>query len=171
MANFDPICEWLLRLEDSRLAGIPVNLGDGAGITRFGITSNNVPMPAGFYDGSMGTADALAAAKAHYRAKDWAIIDGDQIADDAEAATIFSFAVNGGDETEIKLVQTALGIPADGKVGPFTLSALNKPGAAGKIRDAQAQHYRNIYNSNPAKWGKFINGWLRRAALIYPATL
>lgn len=167
MANFDPICEWLLRQEDATLAGRVVNLGDGAGFTRFGITSKNVAMPDGYFT-DMPTAQALQAAKAHYRAVDWARIHGDDIQSDECAASLFSFCINGGDTTEIEIAQAAFGLNADGVVGPATLAALNQPGAGDRVRAAQAQHYRNIYAKHPedAKW---IHGWLLRAARVYPS--
>ena len=37
MVNFSPICEWVLRQEDSTLSGVVNNLGDGGGLTRYGI--------------------------------------------------------------------------------------------------------------------------------------
>lgn len=168
MANFDPICEWLLRQEDSTLAGKIVNLGDGAGFTRFGITSKNVTnMPDGFFT-TMPTPQALQAAKAHYRAVDWARMRGDQITSDECAASLFSFCVNGGDTTEIEIVQRAFGLTADGNIGPITLAALNAPGAGDKVRQAQYAHYDALFRANPddAKW---INGWHKRALRIYPS--
>lgn len=169
MANFTPICIWLLRQEDATLRGEVLNLGDGAGFTRFGITSKNVPdMPDEFYS-TMPTDQAIQAAEDHYRAVDWARMHGDQITSDECAASLFSFCVNGGDTTEIEIVQAYLGLTADGSVGPMTLAALNAPGAGDKVRAAQAKHYTDLYNANPAKEGKWIHGWLLRAARVYPS--
>lgn len=169
MANFSPICIWLLRQEDATLKGDIVNLGDGAGFTRFGITSKNFPnMPDGFFS-TMPTEQAIQCAEDHYRAVDWARMHGDQITSDECAASLFSFCVNGGDTTEIEIVQRAFGLTADGNIGPMSLAALNAPGAGDKVRAAQAQHYTNLYNANPVANARWIHGWLNRANRVYPS--
>lgn len=52
MASFGSIIEWVLRLEDRTLAGKTMNLGDGAGLTRFGVTTKNCPTMSSEFWGS-----------------------------------------------------------------------------------------------------------------------
>ena len=167
MADAAGCITWVLRQEDATLSGKIEDLGDGAGKTRFGITSKNVTMPDGYFT-DMPTPQALQCAIAHYRAVDWARIHGDQIGLDDVAGSLLSFCVNGGDTTEIKIMQRAFGLTPDGGVGTLTLAAWNGPGAGDKIRAAQAQHYKDIYNADPVKNQRWIHGWLNRAARVYP---
>lgn len=168
MANAANCIQWVLRQEDATLAGKVENLGDGAGITRFGITSKNFPsMPDGFYS-SMPTVLALQCAIDHYTQNDWTRIRGDEITLNDVAGSMLSFCINGGDTTEIEICQRAFGLTVDGVVGNLTLEAWNGDGAGDKIRAAQAQHYKDIYNANPLKNQRWIHGWLNRAARVYP---
>lgn len=169
MADFDGIVVWVLRQEDSRLNGQIVDLHDGAGLTRFGLTQRDdaAYLPANFFT-DMPAAAALEASKPVYRLKYWRGMAGDQISNDDSAASLFSFAVNGGEISEIELAQRALGLTPDGNVGPATIAALNDAGAGAKIRAAQAVHYSAIARNNPDKYGRFLGGWLTRANRIYP---
>lgn len=171
MANFGPICEWLLRQEDSALSGVIKNLGDGAGLTRFGLTtrddSNLLPENFWMDEVSAGSAEALSITA--YKQKYWNPFHGDEIEADEVAASIFSFCVNGGELSEIHIFQRAFGLNPDGVVGPATLAAWNTPGAGDRIRQAQLAHYNAIYDSNPAYYGQWINGWRKRALRVYPS--
>lgn len=155
-----------MRQEDATLVGKTVNLGDGAGFTRFGITSKNCVTPPDFFTTDAHT--ALAMAIEIYRAKYWNPMHGDSITPDEVAASIFSFAVNGGETYEIELAQRAVGVTADGNIGPASIAAFGEPGAGAKIRAAQAAHYNAIYASNPAHYEQWIRGWLNRVGRIYP---
>ena len=127
MANFGNIIEWVLRLEDRTLAGKIENLGDGAGLTRFGLTERDEGevVPAEYFT-TMSTADALEAAKQVYYDKYWTPICGTQIASDEVAATLMSFAVNDGVGTAVGLIQGVLGLAnPTGHVGPWTLQAIS----------------------------------------------
>lgn len=72
---------------------------------------------------------------------------------------VFDHAVNCGAHSSVRLLQAALGVAADGFVGPVTLSAAHKAGAAGIIdflARLQGQHYRSL--NRP----QFLTGWLGR---------
>ena len=175
MANFEPICEWLLRIEDATLAGIPKDLGDGAGITRFGLTSKNCPdMPPEYWT-TMPTSLALSVAKAKYRAAYWNPIKGDEIAADQVAAPLFSFFVNEGDKA-VKEIQSILGLKEDGALGPQTLAALNRRiqlhadngVTLGKtLRTVNEDYYKALVEEKPSD-AKWLKGWLRRCWFPYP---
>ena len=66
MANFSPICTWVLRQEDSTLSGVVKDLGDGQGLTRFGVGQKSHPeLPQTFY--TMPAPGALSIAEGVYK--------------------------------------------------------------------------------------------------------
>jgi lysozyme family protein len=173
MANFKPICEWTLRLEDSTLAGKVVTLADGAGRTRLGLAEKDNPtLPANYW--TVDTPTALGMAEAAYCEHFWEPIGGDHINDQILAATIYDYAVNGGLPHAAKAIQTLLGItPVDGIIGPHTIAAINTQNPiafAARIRSDRANHDIAIAAAKPQD-AQYLKGWLRRAALIYPALL
>src|SRR5579863_3604699 len=98
MANFGNCVEWVLRLEDRKLSGKIVKLQDGAGYTRYGVTSKNHPeLPPEFFT-TMPVAEALELAKQVYWQWYWIPIKGSQLPTDELAATLLSFDVNDGTE-------------------------------------------------------------------------
>lgn len=92
-------------------------------------------------------------------------------ADNIQSQGIANICVNwgwgSGVKTAIKAVQTALGLKADGVVGPATLAALNKSTSSYKpeytfnrIKAERGAAFLQIAkNGNNAK---YLNGWLRR---------
>jgi len=177
MANFGSIIEWVLRLEDRTLAGKTEDLGDGAGLTRFGLTTRDEGsvLPKCYWVDDPPTVRAsnevaLEMAKQVYYDRYWTPIHGTQIASDELAATLMSFAVNDGVETAVKLLQGVLHILADGLVGPATLTAVSEQDAEGlaeRLRDAQEARYLAIEARKPQDV-KFHDGWRKRAYARYP---
>ena len=94
-------------------------------------------------------------------------------APDRATAKMFDTAVNVGVGRAIKFAQKILGAAVDGAVGPQTRAAAEKyfakPGAENKFlaayAAAQAAHYQAIVARKTSQ-GKFLKGWLRRAAWI-----
>lgn len=170
MADFEKCIDWVLRFEDSTLSGKVVVLKDGAGRTRFGITEKNHPtLPPDFF--TTDAATALEMAKATYRAEEWHQICGDILASDEVAATLLSFAINDGERFEAKVFQRILGATPDGVIGSQTVGKANLqdgPTLAAQLRVAQADHYRALAASRPEEQ-QYLNGWLHRAAVVYPA--
>jgi len=178
MANFGSCIEWVLRLEDRTLAGKTVNLGDGAGLTRYGLTTRDegAVLPKCYWVDDPPTVRAnnevaLEMAKQIYYDRYWTPIHGIQIASDELAATLMSFAVNDGVETAVKLLQEVLGVQSvDGVMGPRTLVAISDHEAtvlAEQLRDAQEARYLAIEARNPEDV-KFDAGWRNRAYARYP---
>ena len=69
-----------------------------------------------------------------------------------------------GSVTAAKGIQKALGLVADGLVGPKTLAALNaadKAAVFSKIFQARYKFFRNIVDRNPSQ-KIFLKGWLNR---------
>ena len=81
-----------------------------------------------------------------------------------------SYAVNDGVSRAVKILQGLLGLMQDGEFGAQTLMAVNAANAvtlATELREAQAAWYRTVVANNPAD-ARFLDGWLARAARIYP---
>jgi len=174
MANYGSCINWVLRLEDSILSGKIENLGDGAGLTRFGITSVNDNWIDPEFWGSMPRDAALEIATQVYHDKYWNLINGLQIVDDEVAATLLSFAVNDGVRQAIREIQRIVGVPDDGVSGSITIAAINQacavkgaPNVAQGLREAQEAYYEAVLARKPQD-EKFRNGWMNRARARYP---
>jgi lysozyme family protein len=77
---------------------------------------------------------------------------------------VFDFAVNAGPGRSAKILQTAIGVPADGGIGPVTLAAVNKEDPAAlieKFSDAKESFYRSLNT-----FETFGKGWLNRVAAV-----
>lgn len=75
---------------------------------------------------------------------------------------VFDHGVVGGEGGSARLLQEAVGVPADGEVGPVTLAAITENDPAALIQslaDAQADHYRSL-----TQFDEFGRGWLARVA-------
>ena len=171
MANFNRIVIWLLQIEDSTLSGVVKNLNDGMGRTRFGIAEfAHKNLPPNFYTESVN--DAVRDAETIYRNEYWNRICGDQILDDGVASCLMSFGVNDGDSREIEMLQQVMGFQTiDGIMGPVTLAATNRmnpASLAAALRTAQANFYKSIVARQPTD-ARFLDGWLKRANLIFPS--
>lgn len=175
MADSQAIATWICQLEDDpRHPGVAKDLGDGAGITRYGITSkwHSADVPADFFT-TMLPAVAHLVAIAFYKNKFCMPLSVDQMDSEVMAAALVSFAVNDNMHTAVRILQQVLGVNSDGNFGPVTLAAANAHNSNyfdQAFRIAWQQFYRDAAAKNPgdAQW---IGGWLRRAALVYPATL
>lgn len=172
MANFEPIVEWLLWIEDDkRTPGKIENLDDGAGVTRLGITSKNFGsvMPVNFFS-TMPFKQAVQAAKWFYQNQEWHHLNGDQIQDDSVAAALLSFAVNKSVPTAVKTLQAILGVDVDGVLGLGTLTVLNSKDPKSTLalfRSGWIGYYRHVVAVNPDD-ERFLQGWINRANTPYP---
>ncbi len=83
-------------------------------------------------------------------------------------AKMFNVAVNVGHGQANKFLQRALGVVADGQIGPKTLAAIKTIIPPGTVillmlRMQQETFYEGIVAHKPSQ-RKFLRGWLRRAA-------
>ena len=175
MALFEPIVQWLLYQEDDkRHPGKIVNLGDGAGSTRLGITSKNYGdiLPAEFWT-DMPFSQAVPMAKKTYKSYFWNRFLGDQIESDVIAAMILSFNVNTPPGVAVKHLQSnVLGMHDDGVLGPNTLAELNSKDPKMVERLYRAEwigYYKHLVDVNPAE-SRFLDGWINRANFPYPSS-
>jgi lysozyme family protein len=77
---------------------------------------------------------------------------------------VFDFAVNAGPGRSAKILQTAIGVPADGGIGPITLAAVNaqEPDVLiKKFSQAKEDFYRSLNT-----FDTFGKGWLNRVAAV-----
>lgn len=78
---------------------------------------------------------------------------------------VFDSAVNCGPARASRWLQVALGVEADGSVGPRTVAAAREFGSpvelARKVSGLRAAHYHDIVSKDPSQ-KKFLNGWINR---------
>ena len=140
---------------------------DPGGATNFGITQADLdagalqvqPAPAG-QDVRTLTAEAAAA---WYREHFWSRALG-AIADQALANKLFDMMVLAGPETAKRILQDLVGAPADGCLGPRTVTLVNARDAGtllAQFQAAMAAHFRAIAEKHPGE-EKFLQGWINR---------
>lgn len=110
-----------------------------------------------------------------YRRDYWNKIFGDQIKNQEAAAVLFDYAVNAGVGAAVKAAQNVLGFTGkdiDGGMGPKTLDALNAAGQkfGNKLTEYRIGFYTRLANSDPAKYGKYLAGWIKRAQSFFNVT-
>ncbi len=79
---------------------------------------------------------------------------------------MLNVGVNTGMKQAALFLQRAVGVLADGQIGPITRTAVANADVGTtlqSIRDQQRQFYINLANAKPSL-AKFLNGWLKRAA-------
>lgn len=94
-----------------------------------------------------------------YRANYWNVLRCDQLPAGLDL-TVFDFGVNAGPGAGARLLQRALGVRADGAIGPITLAAARaaEPGACiDRLARLREDHYRGL-----PTFPRFGRGWLRR---------
>jgi lysozyme family protein len=169
MANVKQAIDYVLRFEDSTLAGVITSRRDADGntwLTRFGIDQQyHQDLSNCLFYGSMGSVAALKIAESIYT-KEYA--DPLCIADITNqdiADKLLSIGVNCGVVTVAKMLQDALHVSGDGRIGPLTLHALDvsDPEAVlGLLKNEAVQHYNNLIAANPSL-EEYRAGWLARA--------
>lgn len=175
MANFEPIVNWLLYQEDDHhIPGKIVNLGDGAGLTRLGITSKNYGtiVPPNFFT-DMPFVMAVQVAKSIYQNQYFHHLNAERIVADQVAAPLLSFAVNRNIPAAVKTLQHVLGVQADGVLGLVTVSVLNQKDpniVAAQFRADWTNYYHAVALANPND-EKFLQGWVNRANFPFPSSL
>jgi lysozyme family protein len=156
MANIIPALEKTLKWE----GGYTVDTG---GKTKFGISQKAYP------DLDIPNL-TIEQAREIYRRDYWNRIQGDFIKSQKTAGALFDYAVNAGVSKALKAAQTVLkrrGFPiaVDGKIGASTLAAINATGdiLGDLITQERISFYEELVKQNPAKYGTYLKGWLKRA--------
>ena len=96
-----------------------------------------------------------------YQKNYWDAVSGDLLPSGLDYAAL-DFAINAGPAASRKMIQRALGVVADGAIGPNTLKAINEADAKEliqKFSDAKTTFYKGLGNFNV-----YGTGWLKRVA-------
>lgn len=127
---------------------------DPGGTTRYGIDQRSHPhVDVAHLD--------LAGALAIYHVDEWTAIHGDELPVDVALVT-FDAAVNVGTEKAAQWLQAALGVVADGQIGPKTLAAAKtaKAGIVDHMLDSRDAYYHAL--GQRSQFRRFLAGWLNR---------
>lgn len=97
--------------------------------------------------------------EAIYRRDYWGAVRGDDLPGGVDYA-VFDFAVNSGVSRATKYLQTAVGVAADGVIGPHTLAMVQHHERARLIQSICAARLNFLKGLGTFK--TFGNGWTRR---------
>ena len=98
-----------------------------------------------------------------YKRDYWDAVKGDDLPSGVDYAA-FDFAINAGPAASRKMIQRALGVTADGAIGPMTMAAIkatNGKEFLQKFSDAKTAFYKSL-----PTFPTFGKGWLRRVAEV-----
>ena len=127
---------------------------DPGGLTRYGISKRAHP-----------TVDVrnltLAQAKQIYLERYWLPLHADAMPE-AVAVQVFDAAVNHGIKPAIRMMQRALRVQDDGRIGPVTLQAMTTVDDARFAARFAAE--RLMFYADLSSWPAFGRGWVRRVA-------
>lgn len=165
MANIQIAIEYVLRWEDATLSGIVTHTPDGKR-TRFGIDEHFHPELSNclFYD-SMGATAALKIAEGIYERSYCQPLCLEDFSHQEIANKVLSLGVNCGVGTAAKMLQKALDVEGDGRIGPITLDKLDRANTKvlmDRLRTLAEEHYERLMQHNP-ELAVYRAGWLRRA--------
>lgn len=106
--------------------------------------------------------------EAFYKKEFWDKARLDEVVSQQVANEIFVAGVNMGMKKAVMLAQKLVGVPADGVMGPKTLTAINKYDDAvfDEMYDVlEIDHYETIIANNPSK-RIYAKGWRNRAMAV-----
>ncbi len=177
MAEFKPAFDKMIILEGGFV--LHTVKGDRGGQTYAGIARNIHPKWEGWgkIDSDEYDSELTELVRRFYKKSFWDRIKGDDITSQIVADTIFSFAVNAGIKTSVKIMQRVIGATCDGVFGPKSLQFLNE-----MIEDDKDERifiltfnllkvfrYKNICMNDSRRKNdhvesnlKFLCGWINR---------
>lgn len=103
-----------------------------------------------------------------YRVGYWQTVRADELPAGVDLA-VFDASVNSGPVRAIRWLQEALGVPADGKIGPITLAAIEKADAAQLIKSMC--RIRLEFLERLGTWSTFGRGWTSRVKSVEQTAL
>ena len=98
-----------------------------------------------------------------YKKKYWDVVRADELPSGIDYL-VFDLGVNAGPGRSIKLLQTAVGVPADGGLGPISMAAVLAADPIKLIQDfsdAKEDFYRSLDD-----FKTYGTGWLNRVAAV-----
>ena len=154
---FDEWVDFVLERE----GGLTNDPQDPGGLTNFGVDQRSHPN----VDIRNLTRDQ---AVEIYRTAYWTGTKADQLSD-AVAFVYGDIAVNQGAGAAAKLLQQALGVTADGNVGPATIAAAGKADQHALAAELTAR--RVLRYATTANVDRFGLGWMRRAVASFETAI
>ena len=151
-SNFDRCLEEVLRHE----GGYVNDPHDPGGETNMGISKRSYPK-----EDIKGMTRARAAEI--YRRDYWNPVRGDDLPAGMDLVA-FDGAVNSGVSRGAKWLQSALGVTADGMIGPQTIAAAQQAHPEAVIDRACSA--RLAWLRTLGTWGRYGNGWTRRVESV-----
>jgi lysozyme family protein len=166
MPNVNAAIDYVLGWEDATLSGAITTAPDGKR-TRFGIDEHWHPELTNclFYS-SMGQVAALQIARGIYDISYCEPLCIAEIASQDVANKLLSLGVNVGVMNAARMLQDAVTVVGDGRIGPLTLHALDLADPEKVLADLRAEaenYYDELVKANP-NLEVYRAGWLRRAA-------
>jgi lysozyme family protein len=166
MANVNAAIDYVLGWEDATLSGAITTAPDGKR-TRFGIDEHWHPELTNclFYS-SMGQVAALQIARGIYDVSYCQPLCIAEIASQDVANKLLSLGVNIGVTNAARMLQDAVTVVGDGRIGPLTLHALDLADPDQVLSDLRTEaesYYDELVKTNPSL-EVYRAGWLRRAA-------
>jgi len=140
-----------------REGGLVNDPDDRGGLTKYGISQRTHQD----LDIANLTKDQAASI---YKAEYWDALNLDQVHDVNLASAIFDTSVNMGTSTAARLIQTLVGVDVDGKIGQYSLAAINAiPGhyLLPLYLLERIEAYIEICYHDPSQ-KKFLTGWISR---------
>lgn len=139
------------------------DVGDGKGVTMFGQTQgwlrhHGYPEP---------TTQAEAMTNYLRWLQDTGLIAVCAVVPDPFAHAVIDWAVHAGEGRAIKGLQSALGVRADGRIGPMTRAAIasaDRGVVARKILGQRLRHVGILITDDPDRNAKYAKNWMRRIA-------
>ena len=96
-----------------------------------------------------------------YKRDYWDAVRGDDLPAGVDYA-VFDFAINAGPAAARKMIQKALGVTADGSIGPATMKAIQD--AEGKDLLEKFSHSKEAFYKSLSTFPTYGKGWLKRVA-------
>jgi lysozyme family protein len=166
MANVETAIDYVLGWEDATLSGVITIAPDGKR-TRFGIDEHWHPeLTNCLYYSSMGQAAALQIARGIYDVSYCQPLCIAEIASQDIANKLLSLGVNVGVVNAARMLQDAVTVAGDGRIGPLTLHALDLAAPQKVLEDLRTEaenYYDELVTRDPSQQ-IYLKGWLRRAS-------
>jgi lysozyme family protein len=166
MASVDAAINYVLAWEDGTLSGVITTAPDGLR-TRFGIDEHWHPeLTNCLYYSSMGQVAALQIAIGIYQTSYCQPLCIAEMTDQEIANKLLSLGVNVGLTNAAKMLQDAVTVVGDGRIGPLTLHALDLANPKKVLEDlrVEAENYYDALIAKNPHLAVYRAGWLRRAA-------
>ncbi len=166
MANIETAIDYVLGWEDATLSGTITTAPNGKR-TRFGIDERWHPeLTNCLYFGSMGKTAALQIARRIYETNYCEPLCIAEIVNQEIANKILSLGVNAGVANAASMLQDAVRVVGDGRIGPLTLHALDLADPEKVLEDLrnEAEAYYDALVDKKPGLAVYRAGWLRRAS-------